>query len=97
MDVSARMVKCLIKVVRAFLNSLVLVITAIDQYSNQFQLVVPLQKTVIHVVVLLVNLSVHRMTVLSMGLGPDGQNGPNVRQKNAEPVTNGERECVWEQ
>ena len=92
-----KMEKFLIKVVPVFQNLLVLVIIVIDQYSNRFHLVVQLQKTVIHVDVLLVNLSVHQMTVLSMALGLDGQNGPNVRQKNVELVINGERECVWVQ
>ena len=92
-----KMEKFLIKVVHVFQNLLVLVIIVIDQYSNRFHLVVQLQKTVIHVVVLLVNLSVHQMTVLSMDLGLDGQNGLNVRQKNVELVINGERECVWVQ
>ena len=96
-DVSVRTEKFLIKVVRVSLNSLVLVTTAIDLFSNRYQLVVLLLKTVIHVDVLLVNLSVHQMTVLSMALGLDGQNGPNVRQKNVELVINGERECVWVQ
>ena len=30
-----------------------------------------------------------------MDLGLDGRNGPNVLQKNAEQVINGEQECVW--
>ena len=92
-----KMEKFLIKVVHVFQNLLVLVIIVIDQYLNRFQLVALLQKTVIHVVVLLVNLSVHQMIVLSMDLGLDGQNGLNVRQKNVELVINGERECVWVQ
>ena len=97
MDVNVKKEKFLIKAVPVFQNLLVLVIIVIDQYSNRFHLVVQLQKTVIHVVVLLVNLSVHQMIVLSMDLGLDGQNGLNVQQKNVELVINGERECVWVQ
>ena len=95
MDANVRTEKFLIKVVRVSLSSLALVTTAIDPFSNRYQLVVLLLKTVIHVDVLLGNLSAHQMTVLSMAHGLDGQNGPNVRPKNAGRVTNGELECVW--
>ena len=95
MDANVRTEKFLIKVVRVSLNSLALVTTAIDPFSNRYQLVVLLLKTVIHVDVLLGNLSVHQMTVLLMAHGLDGQNGLNVRPKSARRVTNGELEYVW--
>ena len=97
MDVNARTEKFLIKVARVYLSSLALVTTATDLYSNRYQLVVLLLKTVIHVDALLGNLSVHQMTVLSMAHGLDGQNGLNVRLKSAVLVTNGGLGCVWVQ